>query len=833
MTTIGEKHLALIVKGEDAEKDQRDKALYEIHYRVPRGLITPLVATHFMHVRKSTEDRYFEFAVDLVNTHFKKMNLKVSQEKEADWSRLLTAKDLPVWLDRKTKEKLDKDPKTLPDILQGIVRIVSKITAAYEQVLAENVALFVFGASGQILFLVARIVTNENGHSTALSVAFARFRAEFEKYFEDQLRVVYQTLDSRGPLEAAFRVDEVGGILRELEKKRKPDDDRLSRLYDDFRHFAFRSDASVNSDWKHFEYYLRWLRLPQAWNYTFVESLVTSNIDRSGLTPTLNGDYPPLITKLILSAAVSASVLNAKTLPPWPDEHKFPGEYGAGAHYLMLPIAALIAFSVASPHSLGLIEKDKDAEASKEAGSQAILQKVQAMRAPTEEDAGRAAVVYEAIRKNGLRISRAMEILSACIEILGVPTIELALKKHIIEREVTETIRTFLQDPEPSEISRRIIRYVADTDHNPLGRGVYEFIGSVVGRALRSRERRKQAAIESLLASLGKLIEAFWDCTFAVSIEPSLKEVAEDYVCSAIVDRRCIYFSNFVPFGKEKFTRTIFIDIDMTPFQRGRVLQRLCDILTYRSIPTSDLDRVRAAVEALNELNQQLDAVQMTLASIDGSKPGLLSNELAKTVSISARAARMNAFLSYGVAGRWFASDSCFKEIVERCEDLREERIAGYAQLTDFVERRLAHVMRTVERMYMHHQTVSQRVTELLDRIRTQLGAWQSDQMLDVLAGLKTAADAMKDGAKDIRGSLAQLVSLQRVAEFILLLGGTYYLYAMLHALSELQPFDDYIEAHAPWSEYVPLAAAVSVTLAFGLRHLWKKFGKKKRITAV
>jgi hypothetical protein len=829
--TIAERHK----ESRDGRRSD-DKALYEIHYRVPRELRAPLLATHLTHVRKSAEDRYYEFAERKVLDEFRNElgELALLGDKKQAWEALLRRShgphgERPPWMDSATKGALDRT-QALGDLAEEICAIVDGFTdqdgthrpgldEGYAAVLKHNRALFVFGGLGQIVFLIARQLTNHHGHSTAMTILFARFQVEFREFFNARLKRVHDALDSHDSRETAFRVDEVGGILQQLEDLRKKDDeDKFSTLYDDFRHFQFDLERSTHEHKDRFEYYLRWSRLPQAWNYTFIEvlnerSLVTPAIPTS--RPRLNEAYPPLITQMILAAAIDPSVMSSTILPKVDSHHRFPGQYLAGSHYFVLPIAALIAFSVASIESLSIPD------------GKAIVREVERIRGTRAENPGRAAKVLEAMtRTQHDRKAHAERIVSDCIEIVGLSTVMSLLQSHIVEPSAEKAVRAILEgkeaNPGNKTMSERIVDYVASSARNPLGRGIYDFIGTLAGRALQSRDIAHRTRIASLQAEVGRLTEAFWRCTFAVSIEGHLEKVASDFVCSSMVDRRCIYFSNFVPFGDEKFTRTIFVDFGMSDFQRARVLQRLCDILTYRSITTSNLDRVRAAVEALSELNQRLDEVQMRLSSIGDRE---LREELRKTHEISALAARMNAFLTFGTAGRWFASDSSFKEIIERCEDLREERIPGYAQLTDFVERRLAHVMRIIERMHMHHQTVSQRVTELLDRIRTQFYAWQSDEIARTLAkqdrtaaGLVKAAKSMEVAANDITWSLRQLVDLQKVGEALVLLAGTYYGYKLIHDLLLLEPTAEWFERHAPASEYAVFAAALTIAVTLGFR---------------
>jgi uncharacterized membrane-anchored protein len=263
-----------------------------------------------------------------------------------------------------------------------------------------------------------------------------------------------------------------------------------------------------------------------------------------------------------------------------------------------------------------------------------------------------------------------------------------------------------------------------------------------------------------------------------------------------MVEGRCIYFSNFMPFGMEKFTRTIFVDVDLSDYQRARMLQRLSDILTYRSIPLRDLDRVKSAIEALNDLNRRLSDIQMRVFDGNGSaqstttasvrSPSVQVEELRKEMEaildVSVQTGRLNAFFTYGIAGKWSSSNAYFEQILERCEDVREERIPGYPELTEFVQRRLRHSIRYIERMHIHYVTVGQRTSELLDRVRTELNSLQTRNMLL---------------------NMEEQVHLTQVAEILILLGGSYYTFNLL------KPFNDGVRDDLKFAEWLLVVFAM------------------------
>jgi hypothetical protein len=286
------------------------------------------------------------------------------------------------------------------------------------------------------------------------------------------------------------------------------------------------------------------------------------------------------------------------------------------------------------------------------------------------------------------------------------------------------------------------------------------------------------------------LTRVFWHATFRHTIDRSALQVGDDFVGSAMADGRCIYFSNFMPFGDERFTRTIFVDIDLGHYQRARVLQRLSDILTYRSVPLHDLNQVTTAIDALIDMNRLLNNVQVKLTTLGNTQTSTpnqsdqerlntsrsqandLQEQLRELLHVSVMAGRLNDYFTYGIAGKAASAQAYYDQIVERTQDIREERILGYALLSDFLTRRLKHSIRFIERMDMHHRTVNQRTGELLDRVRTELDALRALQLVD--------------GLKQQIGLVDQQVRLTRVAEILVVFGGAYYTLQLLKPVIKL-----------------------------------------------
>jgi uncharacterized membrane-anchored protein len=835
MEDLGTKHKQTIRQATQT----KPKTPYEVHYRVPRQLEPSTLASHFTQIRTSSEDFYFDYAAkqalkEFSGDEFKCALTEAGFFRSVEWEHIL--RDAAVtggtvashpWFDSLTWEKARDRLKPNADfgrLADEIVVLAHRLVRLgdgndlldhghYGKVLEDNISLFVFGAPRQILFLIGRAMTNENGHSFAMTILFARFRDVFLDYFSKRATALQFDLDSYERATKAFQVDEMGSILAALEASAEAVPALFRKYYDDFRHLEFthsglspqRERQEAEEEGRQtglpqpapeappvveqqeaqeeggasglpqpasesppkaieapasFSYKLRWSRAPHSWNYTFIESAEKSQsqVERS--------------IDLILAAALNPTVMDAIGLRQFRTKFKFPGHNIAGAHYLFLPISHLIAFTANSSAALNLHTLDQivarfDGLRRQSMDLEAFNRRTRMMRVRLRRP-------YKLnARRSLVRIAVAL-----CLDILPREQI-VALAAA---SPAADAILRLGQRPEPAAAA--LVGLIETSPNLDQNFEVCEFMGELFKAAIQSRGLKKKVDLVSqLMTTIGDLTAAFWECTFAVIIDneapdDSVAAVSKDFVCSAMVERRCIYFSNFVPYGEDRFTRTIFLDLGLRPYQRGRILQRLCDLSTYRSIPMRDLDRVRAAVRALDELNPHLNDIQVTLAGLSAGsiipttpqvtadRVRTLGEQLDDTLKVSGSVGRMNAFLTYGIAGRWSASLTYFERIDERSDDLREERIVGYALLFDFVRRRLANAKREIERMSIHHATVSSRVGDLLDKIRTQLNVLQTENV-----GSQTT---------NVAYSLNQLVTLQRAAEALVLLGGLYYCYSLI-----------------------------------------------------
>jgi uncharacterized membrane-anchored protein len=765
----------------------RSEILYEIHYRVPRRLSAPFLASHFTQIRRSPEDKDYEQARKLALDYF---------DPSKDALRPIFAPRHEFWegVFREKTQSSDffrYDPQVVPNqaaldqatFCSTATDISLHIQLQYMQVLTTKTGLFIFGAEEHILDWVARRVTDKYGDDRILDLVFKKLCREFEIEFKNIRAIISQEFrkDVRA-FEAQYESPDYGSVRFWLNERRHIQaQGSFGEPFDDFRHYEAPDTSAPESPLRDLKHEIRWSRFPQAWNYTFIE------FPRSEATckPEVRADF-------LLSWILDPSVVNSIRFPDnIPGNLHFPGKTLAGAHYFMLAVDDLIWFSVCLPSDMGLdtnrrFDGDKIVE---RVGRLRIDIKIEDQK--TRQAASTIAGSLTLLHKH--RCEAAKRLLDCCLQFIG------AVENEKFQRSLSENLQHILTilfvtpsggrpwHQASRDIANNIVdRLSQDTESDGIDKDQRYQIRKVAGLLVRfsiENPTVSKAKRRVILGAVAELAKALWNSTVSATINTDLSTVAEDFVSSSMVGGRCVYFSNFLPLSREEFTRTMFVDVGMNDHQRARVLQRMNDILSYRSISIRDLDRVRTAIEALNDITRKLNGIQMRLDNhpIEAGgtqvieRPRKLSSiqdlrsELDKIIDVSTEMGRINGFFTYGIAGRCASTNAYYEQILERCEDLREDRLPGYPLIADFVKRRLKHSIRYVERLDVLSASMGQRVSELLDRVRTNLEALQTLAM-----------------QRDIR----RQVNLTSVGEVIIVVGGSYYVYRLAQAFNRADWFE-------------------------------------------
>jgi len=181
--------------------------------------------------------------------------------------------------------------------------------------------------------------------------------------------------------------------------------------------------------------------------------------------------------------------------------------------------------------------------------------------------------------------------------------------------------------------------------------------------------------------------------------------------------------------GSDGYMRFLAVDHDFREEQGGRLLQRLCEIETYRMMAL-------LAFPVARRLGSELDEIQASLQNLmQGMNSRCAGDDDADLlVRLTELAARVESLSGHG--GRFSASRAYERLVLARIQELRERRIEGMPMVTEFMERRFTPAMETCKSIWVRHEEIAARVARAVDLLRTRVNLAQERDVTRLLAGL-------------------------------------------------------------------------------------------------
>ena len=209
--------------------------------------------------------------------------------------------------------------------------------------------------------------------------------------------------------------------------------------------------------------------------------------------------------------------------------------------------------------------------------------------------------------------------------------------------------------------------------------------------------------------------------------------VGESLTASRSVEGAAVVATDFRidPAGHMRFA--VFIRPGTTSSRVGRIVQRLCEIETYRAMSMLGLIKARELGVALNRLDPRLTALMADLDAED-RRPETVLHEL---LTIAADLEN----LAVGASFR-FGATLAYEAIVnQRIEALREQRISNRQTFGEFMMRRYDPAMRTVKSTDTRLKSMADRAQRAAELLRTRVDVQRSAQNQELLASMDRRAD--------------------------------------------------------------------------------------------
>lgn len=181
------------------------------------------------------------------------------------------------------------------------------------------------------------------------------------------------------------------------------------------------------------------------------------------------------------------------------------------------------------------------------------------------------------------------------------------------------------------------------------------------------------------------------------------------------------------------FGRVLVHDIGMKPRQRGRAVQRLLEVDTYRVLALLTLPMARELMPRLGEFERELDEITAGMkGASEEDEPKLLD----RLTQLHAEVVREHTSSQF----RFSAAQAYSSLVSLRISELREQRIEGLQRFATFTARRLAPAMRTCEAASARLALVSERVARATQLLSTRVAISREKQNQALLASMDKRA---------------------------------------------------------------------------------------------
>ncbi len=251
------------------------------------------------------------------------------------------------------------------------------------------------------------------------------------------------------------------------------------------------------------------------------------------------------------------------------------------------------------------------------------------------------------------------------------------------------------------------------------------------------------------------------------------------------------------------FSRHLLLDHGTTPWQAGRVAQRLLEIDTYRIMALLALPVARAAAPLLTASERELASITASLVAADEAAEPQLLDSLTR---LEAEIEHQQSETRY----RFAAADAYYELMQRRIDELREQRIQGLQTFREFTERRLAPAINTCRSVAGRQEALSQRVARATRLLSTRVDLTTEKQNQALLESMNRRARLQ--------------LRLQSTVEGLSVAAVTYYVSALVgHAAEALRTAGLHVEPDLASGISIPIVAIVAW---FGIHHIRKSVSR-------
>ncbi|CUH76710.1 DUF3422 family protein [Tropicibacter naphthalenivorans] len=232
--------------------------------------------------------------------------------------------------------------------------------------------------------------------------------------------------------------------------------------------------------------------------------------------------------------------------------------------------------------------------------------------------------------------------------------------------------------------------------------------------------------------------------------------VPESVAVSEVLDGDAVVAADFRidPAGHQRFG--VFVKQGVGERRVGRIVQRLCEIETYKAMSMLGFTRMNEVSPLMGEIDNELTGLMQAMTLNDGGEEATLKALLA----ISAELEKLSAETSFrlGATGAYEAL------VAQRIKVLREERFKGRQTFREFMTRRYDPAMRTVKSSERRLESMVQRATRAADLLRTRVEVGRSAQNQQLLESMNKRAELQLRLQETVEGLSVVAISYYAVS---------------------------------------------------------------------
>ena len=242
------------------------------------------------------------------------------------------------------------------------------------------------------------------------------------------------------------------------------------------------------------------------------------------------------------------------------------------------------------------------------------------------------------------------------------------------------------------------------------------------------------------------------------AIGASLEEwfVAESLAAANVLDGAAMVSGDFRIDQAGHLRFGVFVSPETGQRRVGRIVQRLCEIETYKAMSMLGFAEVRDFAGELNALDTQLGDL---IGAMRGSG-AKVEETLHDLLDVSVSLEQLTARTSYR-----FAATAAYEALVtQRISALREERFLGRQGFGEFMMRRYEPAMRTVKSTKERLTAMSDRAIRAAELLRTRVDVERSAQNQEILASMDKRSDLQLRLQRTVEGLSVVAVSYYAVS---------------------------------------------------------------------